>query len=110
MTKVRKKSAVRHELEEIEARATKRYEYAMKIYQAQGIPGQAAINRIVSTMRRMAPRTDTEQETRIVLYNCTYMAVRLIVACAEWDIRISDFKALKRNCAKCGKEVKNGSV
>lgn len=36
----------------------------------------------------------------------TYMAVRILVACAEWGIRFGNFKLPKSNCAKCGKKVK----
>lgn len=35
-----------------------------------------------------------------------YMAVRILVACAEWGIVFGNFKLPKSNCAKCGKKVK----
>jgi len=34
------------------------------------------------------------------------VAMRFIVACAEWGIRIGNFKAPKKQCVRCGKKVK----
>lgn len=44
---------------------------------------------------------------RIQERNFRYIAIRILVACAEWNIRIGDFKLPKHNCARCGKKVKS---
>jgi len=38
--------------------------------------------------------------------NFYWIALRCVVACAEWGIRIADFKAPKKACLRCGKAVK----
>lgn len=43
---------------------------------------------------------------KIQLRNFKWIAVRVLVACAEWDIRIGDFKLPKKSCARCGVKVK----
>jgi hypothetical protein len=34
-----------------------------------------------------------------------WIAMRLLVACAEWGIRIGNFKAPKDECLRCGVKV-----
>lgn len=36
-----------------------------------------------------------------------WIAMRCIVACAEWGIKIGNFKAPKKLCIRCGVKVKN---
>lgn len=38
--------------------------------------------------------------------NFRYLAMRCLVACAEWDIRIADFSLPNDTCARCGVVVK----
>lgn len=38
--------------------------------------------------------------------NFNWIAMRCLVACAEWDIRIANFTATKHNCLRCGRRVK----
>lgn len=99
-------------LDEQMARADKRYEYAMAIKEIQDEETTVAINRMVAYMARMAPPITEEdskvRETKksIQVKNQTYIAVRLLVACAKWDIRIANFRLNKKSCADCGKRVK----
>lgn len=107
-------------LAEHEAAVEERYSYAMEIKKSQDDATEVAINRMVVRMKAMAgePRfyyngisipADPERLSSIQIKSLTWIAVRLMVACAEWDIRIANFKAPKRSCAKCGKKVKGGS-
>jgi hypothetical protein len=120
VAKAKKKSAVKkkkHEpsgmpLDEQMARADERYQYAMSIKEIQDEETEVAINRMVAYMARMAPPiTDEDAKIRdfkksIQVKNQTYIAIRLLVACAKWDIRVANFKLHKKSCADCGKRVK----
>lgn len=120
VAKAKKKATVKkkqHEpsglsLAEQEARAEARYEYAKAIKELQDDETVVAINRMVAQMQAMAPPITDEDakvrelKKRISYYNQTYIAIRLLVACAKWDIRIANFKLPKNRCADCGKKVK----
>lgn len=104
-------------LAEHEAFVEERYAYALEIKQAQDDATEVAINRMVVRMLAMAGppvfkyrgisiTTDEERLKSIQVKSLTWIAVRLLVACAEWDIRIANFKTPKKRCAKCGKKVK----
>jgi hypothetical protein len=104
-------------LNEHEAMIEERYAYALEIKQAQDETTEAAINRMVMRMLAMAGppifyhngisvAADEERLKSIQVKSLTWIAVRLMVACAEWDIRIANFTAPKKKCAKCGKKVK----
>lgn len=100
-----KKIRAKELVNEIEDRALARYEFAKAIKDQQDETTQVAINRMIAVMAHMAPVLDTEQQKRIQFHNHTWIAVRLMVAAAEWDIRIANFNAPKA-CARCGKRVK----
>ena len=38
--------------------------------------------------------------------NFHWIAMRCVAACAEWGIRLGNFKAPKKSCLRCGKKVK----
>jgi hypothetical protein len=48
---------------------------------------------------------ETEQLKRIQQKNFRYIAVRVLVACAKFDIRVGTFKLPKDFCADCGVEI-----
>lgn len=127
VAKAKKKSASKKHVEvsdqaleeafaEIEERADKRYEYAFAIKEIQDEQTTVAINRLVARMASMAGEpsfsfkgryfTDRERLGKVQYYNHLWIAIRVLVACAEWDIRIANFKLPKHNCARCGKKVK----
>lgn len=104
-------------LDEMDERADERYEYAMKILEANPDSVEEAVERMVKTMRHMAgpPRfvvdgqainVEPEILERIQRKSHTWVAVRLLVACAKWDIRIANFMLPKKVCADCGVRVK----
>ena len=104
-------------LAEHEAFIEKRYEFALAVKQAQDDATQVAINRMVVRMKAMAGepifyykgvsvKADPERLSSIQIKTLTWIAIRLLAACAEWDIRISNFTSVKKRCAKCGKKVK----
>lgn len=77
-----------------EARAA----YVKKILDANGPEITAVVSQMVTTMQRMAPNVDEEIHV--------WLAVRLLVSAAMWDIRIAGLKLPKSQCAKCGVKVK----
>lgn len=99
-------------LEELMGRAEERYQYALPIKEFQDEETQVAINLLTAQMARMAPPildedTSVRNYKKSIQYkNQTYIAVRLLVACAKWDIRIANFKLSQTTCADCGKKVK----
>lgn len=106
------------ELERVEAAADKRYEWAMSVKEIQSEDIEVVLNRMTAVMARMAyPPTFTfngvnysevvgEKRLRAVQYkNQLYAAVKMLIACAEWGIRIGDFKAPKSVCLRCGVKV-----
>lgn len=116
----KKKSAVglgEIALAEHEAFIEERYQYAMGIKREQDDSTEVAINRMVARMQQMAGEpyfkykgisvpADPQRLRSIQMKSFTWIAIRLLVACAEWDIRIANFKAPKKICARCGKKVK----
>jgi hypothetical protein len=110
--KKKPKQAPEMSLVEMSARADERYDYAKAIKELQDEPTVVAINRMVAQMARMTPviveedAKKRELKKSIQYKNQTYIAVRLLVACAKWDIRIANFKLPKKRCADCGKKVK----
>jgi hypothetical protein len=93
-----------------------RYEFAKKVVEAQSSHVQQAIDDLVGKMTDMAGEpvfyykgvpvhvADKEVCARMQGKNFYWMAVRLLVACAKWDIQVADFKAPKDECAMCGKK------
>jgi hypothetical protein len=104
---------------DLEERAQERYEWAKTLKEAQSHDVQVAVNRMVAVMGRMAgpPRfaykgtamnVDGGEQRLLTLQmkNHTWIAMRLVVASAEWGIRFGDFKASKSKCLRCGKVVR----
>lgn len=75
-----------------------RYKYAQAVLEINGEEVREAVSRMVTVMQRMAPTVD--EKTHV------WVAVRLLVAAAMWDIRIANFKLPKKKCARCLKKVK----
>jgi hypothetical protein len=75
-----------------------RYKYAQSILEINSDEVRDTVNRMVEVMQRLAPTVDEKVHV--------WVAIRLLAAAAQWDIRISGFKAPKSSCAKCGVKVK----
>lgn len=100
--------------------ADERMRYVDTIISANDASVEAIMDRMVAELQKMEgpPRlyTDghivnlTESEfqmlQRIQVKNFSWIAVRCLVACAEWGIRIGNFKLPTKACARCGKKVK----
>lgn len=108
---------IRHALDDMDELATKRYNYATKIMQANGPEFIAVVERIVAVLQKMQgqPRfvhdgipvnVEPEIVGKINKKLHTWVAVRLLVAGALWDIRIANMKLPKTKCARCLKKVK----
>jgi tRNA A37 methylthiotransferase MiaB len=114
MTVVKKKAKAHPKempLDRQEELAEARYQYAYAIKEFQDAATQVAVNRMVSQMAHMASplvHTDPkvlERMKRVQYYNQTYIAIRLLVACAKWDIKIANFQLPNDRCADCGERV-----
>jgi DNA-directed RNA polymerase subunit F len=107
---------VRKLLEETAADADKKFKYAQRILEINPPQLTDTVERMVETLGQSAPnrlKIDgvtvpyDEEELRAINRKLHYwVAVRLLVAAAEWDIRISGFKLPKSKCARCLKKVK----
>lgn len=108
---------VKKKLDDMDDKADERYEYAMKILEGNPPSVADAVERMTAQMAAMAgpPRftvdgravnVDQELLNRIQRKMHTWIAVRLLVATAKWDIRIANFTAPKGVCADCGVKVK----
>jgi hypothetical protein len=104
---------------DMEERAAERYAWAKALKDEQSQDVKVAVNRLVSTMARMAgaPKFTykgmtmnvdggEERLRNLQFHNHTWIAMRLLIVSAEWGIRFGDFKAPKGNCLRCGKKVK----
>jgi hypothetical protein len=109
---------INHAISDADERAEERYAYATTILQNNAPEVNEAVEKMVVTMRRMQPETlrfkvdgvyvNVNQEIleRINRKLHVWVAVRLLVAAAMWDIRIAGFKLPKKKCARCLKKVK----
>jgi hypothetical protein len=90
-----------------------RFAYAEDILQVQGNAVHAIVVALVENMQRMVPDpqfffkgiavpVDDNKLREIQEKNFTWIAVRLLAACAIWEIEISGFKLPEYACAKCG--------
>lgn len=102
---------------DMEEQVQERFEYAESILQAQNNAVLKIVYELVENMKRMAGEPSfsyqgvkvpvDEQKLRdLQEKNFTWIAVRLLVACAVWDIQISGFRLPEHACAKCGKRVR----
>lgn len=114
--------ALRVYLDEFDERSEERDKYSQKILDANDQAAADVVDQITESLRKMHPEiTDsipfqgrvfriTPEEASMLRKardrNFLYIAVRIMVACSEWNIRIADFKLPKHNCARCGKKVK----
>jgi uncharacterized protein YaaR (DUF327 family) len=107
-------------LMEIDERADGHEAYARKILDANDENVEELVEKMIDLLIGMtAPpqityrgqvyrsvKGEDELLKRIQRKNYRYLAVRVLVACAEWGIRVSDFTLPKNYCARCGKKVK----
>ena len=112
-----KKGAAEAALKRYEEQVEERYQYALEIKKAQDDQTDVAINRMVMRMQAMAGpplfyfngeaiKAEEERLKSIQYKSLLWCAVRLFVACAEWEIRIANFTPIKKRCARCGKKAK----
>lgn len=111
----KKGKAAENALLDYEEVIAERYAYAEKILEAQDSETLDAVDALVEKMTQMAGTPvfkhggvsvgTPELLRRIQQKNFHWIAVRLLVACAEWDIQIANFQLPSHLCARCGKEV-----
>lgn len=53
-----------------------------------------------------AIKGEAELLERIQDRNLSWVAMRCLVACAEWDIQVANFKLPNDSCARCGKSTR----
>lgn len=97
-------------------KADRRYKYAKRILDANKPELAETAERMAEILGRGTPnklRIDgvsvevDEDEIRAINDRTRlWVAVRLLVAAAEWDIRIQGLKLPKSRCARCGRKVK----
>ena len=103
-------------LADLEQKAEERFQYAQMILAENSSDVNTAVEKMVETLERMGDDyvkvdgnmvpADPAVVRRINYKLRTWIAVRLLVASAEWEVQISDFKLPKGKCARCGKKVK----
>jgi uncharacterized protein YneF (UPF0154 family) len=106
---------IRQIMADEETKADKKFKYAQRILEINPPQLTDTVERMVETLGQNAPnrlKIDgvsvpyDEEELRAINRKLHYwVAVRLLVAAAEWDIRISGFKLPKSKCARCLKKV-----
>lgn len=106
-----------NELIDLEERVEENYTYARVIYLIQDDSTKEAIRKAVEMMAHMAgeptfrfrgrPIVEDMARLRAVQErNFLWIAIRLLVACAEYEIQIANFKLPADHCARCGKPTK----
>jgi hypothetical protein len=106
-----------NELIDLEDTAKERYDYAREIYLLQDANTRKAIDTMVETMTRMAGKpvfkfrgkAITADESRLQVvqgHSLNWFAIRIFIACAEFDIQIANFKLPSGKCARCLKPTK----
>lgn len=104
-TVVKKKSAVRARELAIAKLTESRENYIQKILAVNPPSVLATVDKMVEQLYRMHPQV---VRSEVVTTEYRWVAVRCLVALAEWGIKIGDFKLPKKSCARCGKRVKSG--
>jgi hypothetical protein len=122
----KKKKTTALELEkhviELADAANEREEYVQKILYANDGSIDMIVEKMVELLRGMSQppqitlkgqafrsvNGEVKPLTDIQTKNYRYLAVHILVACAEWGIRVGDFKLPKARCSRCGKKVKSG--
>lgn len=109
-------------LMELDEAADERESYVQKILDENDSEIAELVEKMVELLRGMTPppqitykgqvyrtvKGEDEMLKRIQTKNYRYLSVRILVANAEWGIRVGEFKLPKRYCARCGKKVKSG--
>ena len=109
--------AIRHALDDMDARADEYVEYADAILAINSPEITELVEGMVEKMRAMQgqPRfthdgitvnVEPELIERINEKIHRWFAVRMLVACAEWDIQIGNFKLPDNLCYRCAKKVR----
>jgi rRNA maturation endonuclease Nob1 len=108
---------IREVIKAEDEKAEKKFLYAKRILDANG----PELNDTVGHMVEILGKHNDNPKLKIggVYVECNqnelrainrkihfWVAVRLLVAAAEWDTKISGFKFPKKRCARCGKKVK----
>ena len=96
IAKAKKKSADADAMKEIR----KKYDYANAIFEIQDENTKAIIRHLEGKAQEMG-RNQNEAGRML----SRYVVIRLLIACAKWDIRIGKFKLPKRRCADCGVKI-----
>ena len=111
--------AIRRQLADMDERADEYERYANIILDSNGDEIREIVEGMVEKMRGMQGRPrfvhdgitvniEPEIIERINRKIHLWFAVRMIVACSEWDIQIGKFQLPKSNCYRCGKKVRRG--
>lgn len=106
-----------NELIDLEDKTGMRYEYAREIYLLQDEPTRKAIDTMVETMTRMGgkpvftfqKKIVSADEARLAVVHgrsLNWFAIRIFIACAEFDIQLANFKLPAGKCARCLKPTK----
>jgi hypothetical protein len=110
-----------NELIDLEDNAQERAAYAREIYLLQDVNTRKAIDTMVETMTRMAGEpdfrfrgktiiTDLSRLRKVQNDSLNWFAIRIFIACAEFDIQIANFKLPSGKCARCLKPTKKRSI
>jgi hypothetical protein len=105
--------AAENALIDLEEKVQARYDYANEILEAQDTETVNAVEHMVESMRRMAGPpifrfggvafdNESNRMEAIQMKNFYWVAIRLMVACIEWDIQIANFTPPKKKCMRCG--------
>lgn len=121
-TKAQKKAErqISSKLMELDEAAEQRWEWVQQIMSSCGDDIDQIMKTMVESLQKMqgSPRlvidgqvvnlSDPEFQMLLKIQdrNFHWIAMRCLVACAEWGIRIGNFKAPKKACLRCGKKVK----
>jgi len=113
---------LRNFLMELDEHSEEREEYTQSILAVNDNSILKMVSMIVECLERMSPNkgepdftfegktyhlvgAEAEMVERIRNRNFRYIAIRLLVACAEWGIRAGNFNLPADSCCRCGKEV-----
>ena len=102
---------------DLEERVEENFNYAWELFKLQDEPTKQAIRKAIEMMEHMAgeptfrfrgrPIVEDMARLRVVQErNFLWIAIRLLVACAEYEIQIANFKLPADHCARCGKPTK----
>jgi predicted nucleotide-binding protein (sugar kinase/HSP70/actin superfamily) len=105
---------------ELDERSEERAKWVNEILKANDDDVAHVLRIMVETLKHMegppkivfegkpynAVKGETELLERIQERNFAWVAMRCLVACAEWNIQVGNFKLPKDLCARCGVKVK----